>query len=68
MLSYILSQRKTFEETIINHQSWYEENGITLNKGDKVVSIDKNSKQSLKVEKLSLTTNFNCYWFKRIYS
>ncbi len=54
MLSYILSQEKTFEETIINHQSWYEENSITLNKGHKVVSIDKNSKtitsQSGKVE------------------
>ena len=44
MLSYILSQEKTFEDTIINHQSWYEKNNITLNKGDKVISIDKENK------------------------
>ena len=44
MLSYILSQEKTFEDTIINHQSWYDENNITLNKGDKVISIDKTNK------------------------
>lgn len=45
MLSYILSQEKTFEDTIINHQEWYEDNNITLNKGDKVTSIDKNAKK-----------------------
>ena len=68
MLSYILSQEKTFEETIINHLSWYEENSITLNKGDKVVSIDKNSKtitsQSGKVEsydKLLIATGSNAF-------
>lgn len=44
MLSYILSQEKTFEDTIINHQSWYEQNSITLHKGDKVISIDKHNK------------------------
>jgi nitrite reductase (NADH) large subunit len=44
MLSYILSQEKTFEDTIINHQSWYEQNSIILNKGDKVISIDKHNK------------------------
>ena len=68
MLSYILSQEKTFEETIINHQSWYEENNITLNKGDKVVSIDKSSKtitsQSGKIEsydKLLIATGSNAF-------
>jgi nitrite reductase (NADH) large subunit len=44
MLSYILSQEKTFEDTIINHQTWYDENDITLHKGDKVISIDKQNK------------------------
>ncbi len=44
MLSYILSQEKTFEDTIINHQTWYDEHNITLNKGDKVVSINKKDK------------------------
>ncbi len=44
MLSYILSNEKTFEDTIINHHSWYEQNNITLNKGDKVISINKKEK------------------------
>ncbi|MGD9624817.1 MAG: nitrite reductase large subunit NirB [Arcobacter sp.] len=44
MLSYILSSEKTFEDTIINHQTWYEQNNITLNKGDKVISINKEEK------------------------
>lgn len=44
MLSYILSQEKTFEDTIINHLSWYEQNNITLHKGDKIVSINKEDK------------------------
>ncbi|QKF77430.1 nitrite reductase large subunit NirB [Arcobacter defluvii] len=44
MLSYILSSEKTFEDTIINHQTWYEQNNITLNKGDKVISINKSEK------------------------
>ena len=45
MLSYILSQEKTFEDTIINHQKWYDNNNVTLYKGDKVISIDKNAKK-----------------------
>src|SRR6218665_1014029 len=44
MLSYILSTEKTFEDTIINHKSWYEQNNITLHKGDKILSIDKENK------------------------
>ena len=44
MLSYILSSEKNFEDTIINHQTWYEQNNITLNKGDKVISINKEEK------------------------
>jgi nitrite reductase (NADH) large subunit len=68
MLSYILSTEKTFEDTIINHQSWYEQNNITLNKGDKVISIDKNKKtiksQSGKIEtydKLLIATGSNAF-------
>ena len=47
MLSYILSEEKTFEDTIINHQTWYDENSVVLNKGDKVVSINKENKTIL---------------------
>jgi len=45
MLSYLLSGEKTFDETIINHQTWYDESNITLHKGDKVISIDKENKK-----------------------
>jgi NAD(P)H-nitrite reductase large subunit len=41
MLSYLLSGKKTFEDTIINHQTWYEEHNITLHKGD--INNDKRS-------------------------
>ncbi|WP_368030847.1 nitrite reductase large subunit NirB [Arcobacter sp. s6] len=68
MLSYILSEEKTFEDTIINHQSWYEQNNITLNKGDKVISIDKTNKTitsaSGKIEsydKLLIATGSNAF-------
>ena len=68
MLSYILSEEKTFEDTIINHQSWYEKNDITLNKGDKVIAIDKEKKtitsQSGKTEsydKLLIATGSNAF-------
>ena len=44
MLSYILSGEKSFEDTIINHQSWYEQNNITLKKSNKIISINKNEK------------------------
>ena len=44
MLSYLLSGEKTFEDTIINHQTWYDEHNITLHKGDAAVSIDKEAK------------------------
>ncbi|RXJ57634.1 nitrite reductase large subunit NirB [Candidatus Marinarcus aquaticus] len=44
MLSYILSKEKSFEDTIINHPKWYEQNGITLHKGDKIVNINTNNK------------------------
>ncbi len=45
MLSYILSGEKNFEDTIINHRSWYEDNQIALHKGDKIISIDKENKK-----------------------
>ncbi|WP_327194384.1 nitrite reductase large subunit NirB [Novosphingobium organovorum] len=41
MLSPVLAGEKTFEEIVINTPEWYEENGITLVSGDKVVQIDR---------------------------
>jgi nitrite reductase (NADH) large subunit len=68
MLSYILSKEKSFEDTIINHETWYEQNNITLHKGDKVISINKDEKtvtsQSGKVvsyDKLLIATGSNAF-------
>lgn len=47
MLSYLLSGEKTFEDTIINHQNWYEEHNITLHKSNKIHSIDQENKRIL---------------------
>lgn len=47
MLSYLLSGEKTFEDTIINHQTWYEDHNIVLHKSNKIVSIDKKNKRIL---------------------
>ncbi len=45
MLSHLLSKEKTFEDTIINHQTWYDENEIILYKDEKVIFIDKDKKR-----------------------
>jgi len=45
MLSYILSEEKTFEDIIINHQEWYDKNNITLHKSEKIISINKKDKK-----------------------
>ncbi len=41
MLSPVLAGEKSFEDIIINDQNWYDDNGITLVAGDKVVAIDR---------------------------
>ncbi|MFA6788342.1 MAG: FAD-dependent oxidoreductase, partial [Arcobacteraceae bacterium] len=45
MLSYLLSGEKTFEDTIINHEHWYEENSIILYKNNKVLYVDTQKKK-----------------------
>lgn len=44
MLSNILQNKMTVEETIMNPYEWYEEHHIRLITGDKVVSIDRDAK------------------------
>ena len=44
MLSYLLSGEKSFDDTIINHQHWYDEHEIQLNIDTKVTSINSNYK------------------------
>ncbi len=44
MLSPILSGEKSFEEIIIHGDGWYEKHGITLYKGARVTTIDREAK------------------------
>ena len=41
MLSPVLAGEQTLDEIILNPVSWYEENGIRLHLGKKIVSIDR---------------------------
>ena len=41
LLSPVLAGEQTIDEIILNPVSWYEENGITLHLGKKVVKIDR---------------------------
>ncbi|MCS4486133.1 nitrite reductase large subunit NirB [Staphylococcus americanisciuri] len=43
MLSNILQNKMTVDETIMNPYEWYEENGIQLITGDKVVTINRDA-------------------------
>lgn len=68
MLSYLLSGEKTFEDTIINHQTWYDEHNITLHKGDKAIAINKDTKtvtsesgKELPYDKLLIATGSNSF-------
>ncbi len=44
MLSPVLSGEKSFEDIVIHGDAWYVENGITLYKGCKVETIDREQK------------------------
>ncbi len=41
LLSPVLAGEQTVDEIILNPLSWYEEHGITLHKGKKVVRVDR---------------------------
>ncbi len=41
MLSPLLAKEKTFEEIVINGHDWYEQNGIELVSGERVVGVDR---------------------------
>jgi nitrite reductase (NADH) large subunit len=41
MLSPVLSGEKAYEDIIIHDDAWYEQHGVTLLKGKKVVEIDR---------------------------
>ncbi|OLP56059.1 nitrite reductase large subunit [Rhizobium rhizosphaerae] len=44
MLSPVLSGEKTFEDIIIHGDGWYIDNNVTLYKGHRIVSIDRNAR------------------------
>ena len=44
LLSPVLAGEKTVEDIILNPESWYAENGITLRKGVKVTQIDRRNR------------------------
>ncbi|MEM8936356.1 MAG: NAD(P)/FAD-dependent oxidoreductase, partial [Pseudomonadota bacterium] len=44
MLSPVLSGEKTFDEIVIHGDGWYIEHGVTLYKGHKIISIDRDAK------------------------
>ncbi len=44
MLSPVLSGEKSYEEIVIHGDNWYEQHGVTLLKGRKVVKIDRAAK------------------------
>ncbi len=45
MLSPVLANEKTIDEIMLNDEQWYTDNGITLEKGKKVVEIRRGKKQ-----------------------
>lgn len=44
MLSPVLSGEKAFEDIIIHGDGWYIRNGITLYKGHRITTIDREAK------------------------
>ncbi|NQY94052.1 MAG: NAD(P)/FAD-dependent oxidoreductase, partial [Campylobacteraceae bacterium] len=44
MLSYLLSREKTFGDTILNTQEWYDTNEVTLYTDDKISQINRDKK------------------------
>ncbi|MBB6637488.1 nitrite reductase large subunit NirB [Cohnella thailandensis] len=44
-LSYVLEGSKRIDEIILNDRNWYEDNGIELHTGTKVVRIDPDAKK-----------------------
>ncbi|MBL8371599.1 MAG: NAD(P)/FAD-dependent oxidoreductase, partial [Burkholderiaceae bacterium] len=45
LLSPVLAGEQTLEQIVLNPVSWYEEHGITLHLGKKVVGIDRTKRQ-----------------------
>jgi len=66
MLSPVLSGEKSYEEIVIHGDRWYEEHGVTLFKGKRVMEIDRDRKRviaedgtSAPYDKLIIATGSN---------
>src|SRR5689334_8459899 len=44
LLSPVLAGEQTLDEIVLNPLSWYEENGVKLHLGKKVVDVDRNKR------------------------
>ena len=44
MLSPVLSGEKSYEDIIIHNDQWYADHGVTLHRGEKIVTIDRTAK------------------------
>ncbi len=44
MLSPLLAKEKTFDEIVINGHEWYDQNGIELVTGERVVNVDREAR------------------------
>ncbi|MEM7503622.1 MAG: nitrite reductase large subunit NirB [Pseudomonadota bacterium] len=44
MLSPVLAGEKSYEDIIIHGESWYQERGVRLHRGERVVSIDRDAR------------------------
>ncbi|MEM9071762.1 MAG: nitrite reductase large subunit NirB [Myxococcota bacterium] len=45
MLSPVLAGEKRLDEIILNDRAWYEQNGITLHTGERVIEIDREGRR-----------------------
>jgi nitrite reductase (NADH) large subunit len=53
LLSPVLAGEKTIDDIMLNDERWYEEHGITLHKGKKVVDIDRRNRKVIAEDGLS---------------
>ncbi|NOX08502.1 MAG: NAD(P)/FAD-dependent oxidoreductase [Gammaproteobacteria bacterium] len=55
MLSPVLAGEKTIDEIMLNDDAWYQDNGVTLNKGKRIASINRSKREVIAEDGSSLT-------------
>lgn len=61
MLSPVLAGEKTFDQIVLNDRSWYENNNITLFTGEKVETIDRDTRTVTSCQAAPSNTT-GCCW------